>query len=794
MLDLVTCGRSKLDDPILMRWALRRYQNAVSCGSQNCQSMEQAWFHDLALRRWIDTDHHEILEALFRILPARLFRNLQPTIIARWSAWGGSVGARAITVLKECPLAEALLLLAKHIDLNFLDFEKTFAVIDYLTDIPSADALKILDNVTARITSLPDGHLTKKLLSHALLQPIATHNAGSLVEWVEVCVRAGLDKEEAGRLLRAVCSALCGNDTFMENARALIDGRPCELFRSLKPLFISQAPLEECDRILTEPDSWPQARSLLERYRGVTAATDAAVGVAAVGRLLDTANPADLAGFAVAAVLAAFEREEIDVAGLSIEEAFAVLALDISACRHSLQLTQRLSAFEPAVLAIAVNDHMPTVRDGWGGVRLATLVGELHLVDAIPVLIDSLGNEGGDYLCEAAEKALARIGSPAEQALIAQWDQLDASQKIYARTVLEQIGGEPTCAFAIDRFDELFRGDHDGWCALIESVPDRKAVDLLAPEVERKQPVIDQCFYRLCVLTGSKRADLDETRKRIEKHRQDIRDRQRNLAAGNFGELADKITLTLSCEKCGDINRYEVKSVVMGRSGVGPRYFVGDEMRCASCGEWADFEFTAEAHMQMMAALMMVGANKESAKGDRKGPLHLIDVNYRWKTRPAPEVMAELKAAVAREPKNVVNHLRLARFHYVLGRPRHAAECYSRAFEIEPFAMEAGLGLAHVMADTGEHRNSYERLCAMLEEKAKWRFFRVDELPPKELAEDFVHLFNKLQLTLDVRGRPLLHTSFLQSPGKVGRNDLCPCGSGKKFKKCCADRQASPLH
>ena len=34
---------------------------------------------------------------------------------------GGSVGARAITVLKECPLAEALPLLAKHIDLNFLD-------------------------------------------------------------------------------------------------------------------------------------------------------------------------------------------------------------------------------------------------------------------------------------------------------------------------------------------------------------------------------------------------------------------------------------------------------------------------------------------------------------------------------------------------------------------------------------------------------------------------------------------------------------------------------------------------
>jgi len=29
-------------------------------------------------------------------------------------------------------------------------------------------------------------------------------------------------------------------------------------------------------------------------------------------------------------------------------------------------------------------------------------------------------------------------------------------------------------------------------------------------------------------------------------------------------------------------------------------------------------------------------------------------------------------------------------------------------------------------------------------------------------------------------------TPALAGP-KVGRNDPCPCGSGKKFKKCCAD-------
>lgn len=27
--------------------------------------------------------------------------------------------------------------------------------------------------------------------------------------------------------------------------------------------------------------------------------------------------------------------------------------------------------------------------------------------------------------------------------------------------------------------------------------------------------------------------------------------------------------------------------------------------------------------------------------------------------------------------------------------------------------------------------------------------------------------------------------TFRRENGKVGRNDLCPCGSGKKYKKCC---------
>jgi hypothetical protein len=33
----------------------------------------------------------------------------------------------------------------------------------------------------------------------------------------------------------------------------------------------------------------------------------------------------------------------------------------------------------------------------------------------------------------------------------------------------------------------------------------------------------------------------------------------------------------------------------------------------------------------------------------------------------------------------------------------------------------------------------------------------------------------------------------MPAQAKVGRNDRCPCGSGKKYKNCCAEKRASRM-
>ena len=95
MTDLISLAKGKLNDPILMEWALRHYQDAQAGTPQRREAMEQDWFDDLTLRRWLDSDDQAMLARLFSQLPADRFASLGPSIGARWGQWGGNLACSA---------------------------------------------------------------------------------------------------------------------------------------------------------------------------------------------------------------------------------------------------------------------------------------------------------------------------------------------------------------------------------------------------------------------------------------------------------------------------------------------------------------------------------------------------------------------------------------------------------------------------------------------------------------------------------------------------------------------------
>ena len=75
----------------------------------------------------------------------------------------------------------------------------------------------------------------------------------------------------------------------------------------------------------------------------------------------------------------------------------------------------------------------------------------------------------------------------------------------------------------------------------------------------------------------------------------------------------------------------------------------------------------------------------------------------------------------------------------------------------------------------------FQELIQRIKEETIFRLFRVRIIPEPE----YVPATPSPQLTLSRGGEEGKTKTIRRESKKVGRNDPCPCGSGKKFKKCC---------
>ena len=59
-------------------------------------------------------------------------------------------------------------------------------------------------------------------------------------------------------------------------------------------------------------------------------------------------------------------------------------------------------------------------------------------------------------------------------------------------------------------------------------------------------------------------------------------------------------------------------------------------------------------------------------------------------------------------------------------------------------------------------------------------------LPPKQDFEALLSVYKEIGKRPEKKPEPVRNVGR-----KVGRNDPCPCGSGKKFKACCMRKEAA---
>jgi len=66
-----------------------------------------------------------------------------------------------------------------------------------------------------------------------------------------------------------------------------------------------------------------------------------------------------------------------------------------------------------------------------------------------------------------------------------------------------------------------------------------------------------------------------------------------------------------------------------------------------------------------------------------------------------------------------------------------------------------------------------------------WKFVGSIEPDNDENTEELDYLLDPDSFDGKEPDMNKMNTPFKKTEPQIGRNDLCPCGSGKKYKKCC---------
>ena len=587
----------------------------------------------------------------------------------------------------------------------------------------------------------------------------------------------------------------------------------------LPELFEEGAPLEELDR-LAEVDPQAAPTSPNEKLAGglpLVVRGDAAPPVASFARDLarkldhremDVIDQDLLAAFVLGAVAASFARERFDPARWKPWTLERLASADLSPHPCIEGVAEAVARLSPAQ-QIHILAQASQVAEGHGELHVAWLMGRSAQPELVQPLIQYMEQDAGDHLCTEAARALCRLGAVAEEGILARWELLAPSQQLYGAEVLEYVGGEATIVHLL-RMMPAAKADTmelDRWCRTAEALVDPRILDALEPELKHSHPAVEEACITLCALLDRELPGLDQRRRNRERSEARSMEAVEALSRGELFPLAnDYLSLHLTCPDCGETNPYEIHEVYMSPADIEAGPYIGDDLTCHSCGGKEPLEPGSPiTSIVLMAEMLRYKESRDSGE-PYDGPLKLGITKMNDGRELAPSAaVREYQERLAADPESVPDLLGLGNLYKYLGPRRRCLECFERSMELDPAAPEAAHSLAQIRFEAGDEEGAFRLLQRAIKERHHWRFHRLLKgATPADFRANFVCMYNDLAENLGQEILPdpppgpavqrlvfpdIMPPDPIRRGPKVGRNDPCPCGSKKKYKKCCLRRK-----
>ena len=782
MFNLITAANGKLDDPVMREWAVQFYSDLPKHAYDERIRIEADWFHEFFIAQLIDRGETTLLAHLFRVLPPQHLSNIKALMVKKWPEWPRTLIDSTAKVLSVIAPEELLRLFEN--DLNRLKQGGVdplrFLAIDQLRTNNNDVACAAFFNQFSKlvIDECPDG-FRKTMLIDSLLKVSNLLAWDTLASSINSALQIDSSQLHPRSIFESLFTGLFGHIEFLN---MIFDRKRFESslqLTALQPFFVDSAPLEKLDHWLQLSPPLEETLDVLEKLSHESSGCGILLKLLRDSTYITGKLSSEIQlQLSIAACLHGFATSSLDTSKLDLPTTVNLLAADLNKPRWTTDLIDHLRSFDLPSVISALTSQLSEDSDSYGAVQIAQAMGTLACPAFVEPLVLAMGEDQGDFLKAAACNSLTEIGNSAQAALIKQWDSLDDAQKIYGLSVINHVHGKAAADFAVTRFSELLAEDVESDCELILASPDSRLLELLKPELRRKQPLIDRAFY-ICArlldydgpeIHGAKERALAEF-KRYEK----IAD------ATKTGErpIQNQLILDLECPLCKAVNRYEVKGVIVSDDPEAA-FLLNDEFPCASCGQDVEFEFTPMAKMALSAQFL---GSQINAKAGHQQNDQFKTISYTGDgvDMPLAKGLASKRNYLAEHPNDARQWFRLGNLLSYLNRPKETFAALRKALHIEPNAVDARLALAMILNESQQETEAWAVMQKALEHLSSWKFL----MPNPDFSEEFADFYNHLRKTLGKHKLPALLPSALTSSKKIGRNDSCPCGSGKKFKKCC---------
>ncbi|MEK7827694.1 MAG: SEC-C metal-binding domain-containing protein, partial [Thermodesulfobacteriota bacterium] len=284
--------------------------------------------------------------------------------------------------------------------------------------------------------------------------------------------------------------------------------------------------------------------------------------------------------------------------------------------------------------------------------------------------------------------------------------------------------------------------------------------------------------------------ELERIKREMEIREEREKRLQGAMEKGDIGAfLREPLEIPLKCRSCLNVYHYTVGKVFVAVGGKDT--VIEDHIVCKKCGALDHYEVANAGMVAVTARLALLTLDPETAKMDRDEMtvVPMRSISAFGKEIPLQDLLDKYEKKLRKNPESPELLIGFANALRQIKRREDSVPFYERAIGNDPLAVEGYVSLGEYAFDKGDLETAFSHYSKAAEIMDRGRYYRVSA----DLDQFKEGLLDKLMLVAERLGRGLPHPGAPRPGGKaavparqeVGRNHPCPCGSGKKYKKCC---------